>query len=62
MSEKALPDSQPDMDRLIKCEFLYEPDSEFSQFVQQLPAKHWSKYDLSAVRMGWEAYKTLHSS
>lgn len=30
-------------------------DEKFTAFVKSLPAKHWSKYDLSAVRLGWDA-------
>ena len=30
-------------------------DKEFRFYVESLPDKHWSKYDLSAVRLGWDA-------
>jgi hypothetical protein len=28
---------------------------EFTKYRDSLPAAHWSKYDLSAVKQGWEA-------
>jgi hypothetical protein len=28
--------------------------AEFRSVIEQLPQKHWAKYDLSAVRLGWE--------
>ena len=46
---------------LAKCEFLGTEDAKFYEFVEQMPNKHWSKYDLSAVRLGWEAHKLLHT-
>lgn len=42
---------------IVKGDFLIAPDSEFRAFVDSLPQKHWAKYDLSAVRLGWEARK-----
>lgn len=30
-------------------------DPDFRAFVESLPDSHWSKYDLSAVRLGWDA-------
>ena len=32
-------------------------DGEFQSFVAMLPKKYWAKYDLSALRLGWEAAK-----
>ena len=34
-----------------------KPDPEFEAFVKSLPQNHWARYDLSAVRLGWDAYK-----
>lgn len=34
-------------------------DSDFDEFVNSMPTTHWAKYDLSAVRLGWEAYKSF---
>lgn len=48
-------------ERLVRCDFLGTPDPEFRYFVESMPDKHWARYDLSAVRLGWEAYKTLHT-
>ena len=42
---------------LIKGEYLGTEDIAFKSFISMLPEKHWSKYDLSAVRLGWEAKK-----
>jgi hypothetical protein len=53
-------DGMNDTEYLARCEFLGTPDPEFRAFVESMPDKHWSKYDLSAVRLGWEAHKTLH--
>ena len=36
-----------------------EPDADFDWYVSCLPASHWSKYDLSAVRQGWDAHKAF---
>ncbi len=36
---------------------MQEPDAEFTTFIKSLPFNHWSKYDFSAVRLGWEAHK-----
>ena len=36
-------------------EKLKVPNVEFDAWVASMPAKHWSKYDLSACRLGWEA-------
>ena len=30
-------------------------DPDFQAWVQSLPADHWSRYDLSACRLGWDA-------
>lgn len=30
-------------------------DKEFRKFIESLPDKHWAKYDLSAVRLGWDS-------
>lgn len=46
-------------DYFIKCEFFKSEDKEFSAFIASLPEKHWAKYDLSAMRLGWEACKTV---
>jgi len=50
------------IDQLIAGDFLYTRDPEFRAFVEQLPADLWAKKDLSAVRLGWEAYKKLHDN
>lgn len=34
-------------------------DQDFKDFVDALPAKHWSRYDLSAVRIGWHHGRRL---
>ena len=48
------------MEVLVKCQFLYEDrDAEYKKFIEQMPDTHWAKYDLSAVRLGWEAHKLL---
>jgi hypothetical protein len=36
-----------------------EKDPDFDWYVSCLPASHWSKYDLSAVRQGWDAHKAF---
>ena len=46
------------LQQLIECKFLGTPDPEFQAFVDRMPDKHWARYDLSAVRLGWEARKT----
>jgi hypothetical protein len=51
--------NQSTIDEIAKCGFLGNSDPEFNQFVEQLPIKYLAKYDLSAVRLGWEAYKRL---
>lgn len=48
-------------ERLVRCDFLGDDDPGFRAFVESMPDKHWARYDLSAVRLGWEAHKTLHS-
>lgn len=40
-------------------QLITKPDPAFKAFVASMPDKHWSKYDISAVRLGWEAYKLL---
>lgn len=47
------------VERLVKCGFLGTEDKEFRAFIEQMPDTHWAKYDLSAVRLGWEAHKVL---
>ena len=42
---------------LIEGDFFGTDDEQFTAFIKQMPDKHWSKYDLSAVRLGWEAHK-----
>ena len=49
-------------DEFLKMDFPRTNEEEFQEFVKSLPSKHWSKYDLSAVRLGWEAQKTLEAS
>lgn len=34
-------------------------DKAFKAFVAAMPEKHWARYDLSAVRLGWDACKAL---
>ena len=36
---------------------LAEPDADFDYFVSLMGDEYWAKYDLAAVRLGWEAYK-----
>lgn len=36
---------------------LWDNNPEFRAFVESVPDKHWSRYDLSAMRIGWEAHK-----
>ena len=45
---------------LFSPDFLYTKNEEFSEFVSKMPDTHWAKYDLSAVRLGWEAHKLLN--
>jgi len=44
-------------EHLVTSEFLLTADPEFSRLVKYLPDTHWSKYDVSAARLGWEAHK-----
>lgn len=55
-------DKEADIDRLIECGFLGDRDPYFRAYVEQMPDTHWAKYDLSAVRLGWEAHKVLHTN
>ena len=34
--------------------WLYEPNPKFQAAVAELPDAYWARYDLSAVRIGWE--------
>lgn len=43
-------------------EKLKVPNAEFDAWVASMPAKHWSKYDLSACRLGWEAGRRVSSA
>ena len=36
------------------------PDPDWQAFVDSLPDKYWAKYDLSALRLGWEAAKSRY--
>ena len=47
------------VERIVMCDFDKSNDTEFRDFVEQLPDKCWAKYDLSAVRLGWEAHKLM---
>ena len=47
---------------LVMGEFLGTTEEEFETFVNQMPANHWAKKDLSAVRLGWEAHKLLEKN
>lgn len=38
-----------------------EVDPNFEDFVRSLDPKHWARYDLSAVRLGWEARKQFEA-
>lgn len=38
------------------------PDQDWKEFKDSLPAKYWAKYDLSALRLGWEAAKRRYKS
>ena len=37
------------------------PDPDWQAFIDSLPDKYWAKYDLSALRLGWEAAKMRYS-
>lgn len=37
-----------------------DPDTEFRKFVESLPPDHWVRYDLSVVRLGWDACIKKH--
>lgn len=37
--------------------FAAASDPHFREMVGQLPDTHWARYDLSAVRLGWELRK-----
>lgn len=47
---------------LTSSDFLIyvKEDPEFRKFIKAMPDKHWSKHDISAVRLGWEACKILY--
>ena len=40
---------------ILNCQFPDDPA--FNAFVDTIPTTLWAKRDLSAVRMGWEAYR-----
>lgn len=42
----------PKIEELQKC--LGNEDAAFEQWALSVPDKHWAKYDLSAVRVGFE--------
>lgn len=42
----------PMMDKVLSVR-----NPEFDAWVQSLPATYWTRYDLSAARIGWEAAK-----
>jgi len=46
---------------IIENNFLYQKDNEFTAFIDNLPAAYWSRYDISATRIGWEAHKIFAS-
>ena len=46
----------------MTTQFEFDPDPEFDAYVASLDKKHWARYDLSAVRLGWEAYKERHEN
>ena len=48
-----------ELHELLSAGFLGTSDPEFRAFVESMPDSHWAKYDLSAVRLGWEAHKRL---
>ena len=43
-------------------EVLSNPNPEFIAWVASLPATYWTRYDLSAARIGWEAARTWNDS
>lgn len=51
-----------DLDTELAERCLLEESAEFRAFVEQMPDKHWAKYDLSAVRLGWEAARLRQQS
>ena len=55
------PKKRPNIDKLVERTFLGDEDPGFQAFVGRMPDSHWAKYDLSAVRLGWEAHKTLYT-
>jgi hypothetical protein len=46
-------------DHITNNKFLFEKNSIFDEVVRQIPDNYWAKYDLSAMRAGWEAHVIL---
>jgi len=44
-----------ELDQEIATNNRIKKDKEFKSFIDSLPKEHWAKYDLSAVRLGWDA-------
>ena len=34
-------------------------DKAFDEYVKTLPESHWAKYDLAAVKLGWDAARAF---
>lgn len=49
MSEQVKLIGDPKLDALLK-----EPSPEFDALVRSLPETYWARYDLGAMRLGWE--------
>ena len=51
-----------DFKQLIKDKMAQEPSDDFRDFLAVLSEQDKAQYDLDSVRLGWEAFKTLHHS
>ena len=51
-----------DFTQLIRKALQSEPSCEFRDFLASLSEQEKAQYDLASVRLGWEAFKTLHHS
>jgi len=47
------------VESLINKTFIDSENKDFNKFVSMMPSSHWAKYDLSAVRLGFEAARLL---
>ena len=46
-----------EFEELLAMKYAQDNDPEFRSIIEKLPAKYWARYDLSAVRLGWEIRK-----